>query len=124
MNKGKILVIDDEIELCVILDRFFSKRGYDVMSAYSGTEAIALLKEEEFDLVLCDYVMPDVSGYDVAMFLNTLEKRPKIGIITGWGELINTNEREEMKVNFVTTKPFDFSELMKQVDDTLGADGR
>lgn len=124
MNKGKILVIDDEIELCVILDRFFSKRGYDVMSAYSGTEAIALLKEEEFDLVLCDYVMPDVSGYDVAMFLNTLEKRPKIGIITGWGELINTNEREEMKVNFVITKPFDFSELMKQVDDTLGADGR
>ncbi|MGR3175544.1 MAG: response regulator [Candidatus Scalindua sp.] len=124
MNKGKILVIDDEIELCVILDRFFSKRGYDVMSAYSGTEAIALLKNEEFDLVLCDYVMPDVSGYDVAMFLNTLEKRPKIGIITGWGELINTNEREEMKVNFVITKPFDFSELMKQVDDTLGANGR
>ena len=122
MNKGKILVIDDEIDICIILDKLFSKRGYDVMSAYSGTEAIALLKEEEFDLVLSDYVMPKVSGYDVAMFLNTLEKRPKIGIITGWGELINTNEREEMKVNFVITKPFDFSELTKQVDDTLFQD--
>jgi CheY-like chemotaxis protein len=122
MNKGKILVVDDEIELCSILERLFCKRGYDVRSACGGTEAIELLKNEEFDLVLSDYVMPKVSGYDVAMFLDTLEKRPKIGIITGWGELIDTKEREEMKVSFVISKPFDLSELMKQVDDTLGAD--
>ena len=69
MNKGKILVIDDEIDICIILDKLFSKRGYDVMSAYSGTEAIALLKEEEFDLVLSDYVMPYVTGYEIAKFL-------------------------------------------------------
>ena len=122
MNKGKILVIDDEIEICSILERLFSKSGYDVKSACGGTEAIVLLKNEEFDLVVCDYVMPEVSGYVVAMFLDTLEKRPKIGIITGWGELIDTKEREEMKVNFVIRKPFDFLVIMKQVDDALGAD--
>ncbi len=122
MNKGKILVIDDEIEICSILDRLLSKKGYDVKCAYSGTEAIALLKDEEFDLVLCDYVMPGVTGYHVAMFLDTLEKRPKIVIITGWGELIDTKEKEEMKVSFVTKKPFDLSELAKQVDDTLFQD--
>ncbi len=122
MNKGKILVIDDEIEICSILERLFSKSGYDVKSACGGAEAIVLLKNEEFDLVVCDYIMPEVSGYVVAMFLDTLEKRPKIGIITGWGELIDTKEREEMKVSFVISKPFDFSELTKQVDDRLGAD--
>ncbi len=122
MNKKKILVIDDEIELCSILERLFSKSGYDVKSACGVTEAIELLKNEEFDLVVCDYVMPEVSGYDVAIFLDTLEKRPKIGILTGSSELINTKEREEMKVSFVIRKPFDFLEIMKQVDDALGAD--
>ncbi len=122
INKGKILVIDDEIEICNILERFLSEKGYNVRSAYSGTEAIALLKNEEFDLVLSDYFMTNVSGYDVAMFLDTLEKRPKLGIITGSSELINTKEIEEMKVSFVISKPFDLSELMKQVDDTLFQD--
>ncbi|MGR3304002.1 MAG: response regulator [Candidatus Scalindua sp.] len=121
MNKKKILVIDDEIEICNVLERFFSKRGYDVRSAYSGTEAIVLLKSEEFDLVLSDYVMPKVSGYDVAMFLDTLEKRPKIGILTGSSELIHTKEREEMKVSFVIRKPFDFSELERHIDGALNA---
>jgi CheY-like chemotaxis protein len=122
MNKGKILVIDDEIDICIILDKLLSKKGYDVRCAYSGTEAIALLKEEEFDLVLSDYVMPEVTGYDVAMFLDTLEKSPKIGLITGWGELIDSKEKEEMKVDFVIKKPFDLSELAKQVDDVLFQD--
>jgi DNA-binding response OmpR family regulator len=119
MSKGKILVIDDEIDICVILDRFLSKKGYDVRSAYSGTEAIELLKNEEFDLVLSDYVMPKVSGYDVAMFLDTLEKRPKLGIITGWGELIHTKEREEMKVSIVIRKPFDLSEILNHINEVI-----
>lgn len=119
MKKGRILVVDDEIELCTILDKLFSKRGYDVRMAHSVTEAIALMEKEEFDLVLSDYVMPNGSGYDVAMFLNTLEKRPKIGLITGWGKLIGDNEKEKMKVSFVIRKPFDFSELIKQVNVTL-----
>ncbi len=122
MSKGKILVIDDEIEICNVLERFLSKRGYDVRSAYSGTEAIALLKNEEFDLVLSDYFMTKVSGYDVAMFLDTLEKRPKLGIITGSIELINTKEIEEMKVSFVVKKPFDLSEILNHINDVLDMD--
>ena len=121
MNKKKILVIDDENEICIILEKFFSKRGCDVRSTYSGAEAIVLLKNEEFDLVLTDYVMPKVSGYDVAMFLDTLEKRPKIGILTGASELIGTKEREEMKVSFVMRKPFDFSELERHINGALNA---
>ena len=121
MNKKKILVIDDENEICIILEKFFSKRGCDVKSTYSGTEAIVLLKNEEFALVLTDYVMPKVSGYDVAMFLDTLEKRPKIGILTGASELIGTKEREEMKVSFVMRKPFDFSELERHINGALNA---
>ncbi len=119
MNKGKFLVVDDKIEICKILENYLYGRGFDAKSAYSGAEAIELLKNEEFDLVLCDYIMPGVTGYDVVIFLNALEKRPKIGITTGGNELIRTREREEMKVDFFINKPFDLSELGKFINSVL-----
>ncbi len=79
----------------------------------------ALLKNAEFDFVLSDYFMTKVSGYDVAMFLDTLEKKPKLGILTGSNELISTKEREEMKVSFVIRKPFDLSEISNHVKSVI-----
>ncbi len=121
MNKGKILVVDDKIEICKILEGYLYERGFDAKSAYCGDEAIELLKNEEFDLVLCDYLMTEVTGYDVTKSMDVLEKRPKIGIITGWSEFIKDKEREEMKVEFYIKKPFDFSELDKKISDVIGA---
>lgn len=119
MNKRKVLVIDDDIRICGILLEFLCSKGFNARGAHGGAEAIELLKNEEFDLVLCDYVMPGVTGYDVARFLNGLDKRPKIGIITGWSELLRTKEKEEMNVDFFFKKPFDFSELETFINDTL-----
>ncbi len=119
MNKGKILVVDDDFRICRTLEEFLYIRGFDVKCTCDGAEAIELLKSEEFDMVLCDYVMPGVTGYDVARFLNGLDKRPKIGIITGWSELLRTKEKEEMNVDFFFKKPFDFSELETYINDTL-----
>jgi DNA-binding response OmpR family regulator len=119
MTKGKILVVGDEIRLCRIIEEFFNKRGYDIKSVCSGTKAIELIKKKEFDLVLCDYVMPKITGHDVAAFLNVLEKKPKVGIITGRGDLISVKEREDMDIDFVVRKPIDFSELTKQINDAL-----
>ena len=124
MKKCKILVVDNEYKICKTIEELLYKKGYCARSAYSGASAIELLKNEEFDFVLCGYVLPKISGYDVLKSLDVLENRPKVGLITRWGERIGTREREEMKVNFVIRKPFDFSELMKQVDDTLCADSR
>ncbi len=111
MNKRKILVVDDDIRICGILQEFLCNKGFNASGAHGGAEAIELIKNEEFDLVLCDYVMPGVTGYDVARSLTVLDERPKIGIITGWSELLRTKEKEEMNVDFLIKKPFDFSEL-------------
>ncbi|MGR3302800.1 MAG: response regulator [Candidatus Scalindua sp.] len=121
MTKGKILVVDDEIRLCRVMELMLCKRGYDVRSVYSGIEAIELIKKVEFDLVLCDYVMPKITGYDVAIFLNVLEKKPKVGIITGWNDLISVKQREDMKIDFIVEKPVKFSELTKLINGTLDA---
>jgi PAS domain S-box-containing protein len=121
LEKLRILVIDDEEEICSILERFFSRNGHKVKSFMNCAEAIKILKSEEFDLVLCDLVMPDLTGHDVIEVMDKLERRPKIGLITGWDEKIETKDTEELKVDFIIKKPFEFSTLTRFVNDILDA---
>ncbi len=102
--------------MCDILDKVFSGDGHKVKTADNGADAIELLKREEFDLTICDLAMPDVCGYDVIKTLNGLEKRPKIGIITGWGENLRPIE-DGINVDFIIKKPFNLSELRRQIID-------
>ncbi len=121
-TKGKglsVLVVDDEEEICNILDRFLSKCGNKVKVVNNGADAIALINSEHFDLVLCDIAMPDVFGYDVIRAFNWLEKRPKIGIITGCGEKLRPVDEEGIKVDFILKKPFKLSELSKYLNDAF-----
>ncbi len=110
-----ILVVDDEEEICNILDKFLSKSGNKVKTVNNGADAIELINSENFDLVLCDLAIPIVFGYDVIKAINRLEKRPKIGIITGWGEKLRPMEEEVIKVDFILKKPFSLSELSKHI---------
>ena len=120
-NKLRILVVDDEARICSVLNKYFSRDGHEVRSVNSGTEAIKLLKNEEFGLVLCDLVLPDMSGHDVVKVIDELDKRPKVGLITGWDEKIETKSKEELKVDFLIRKPFDFSKLANHINEALGA---
>jgi len=115
-----ILVVDDEEEICNMLDDYLSKRGNKVKAVDKGADAIELINSEHFDLVLCDIAMPNVSGYDVIKVLNKLEKRPKTGIITGWGERVKPTDEEGIKVDFVLKKPFDLSVLIKHINEVFG----
>ena len=118
-NSLHILVVDDNEKICNILDIFFSKKGHMVRTVDNGREAIILAKNDDYDLVLCDLAMPNVYGYDVIKVLNKLEKRPKIGIITGWGEKLNPIDDEDFKVDFIIKKPFDFSELTENINNVI-----
>ncbi len=111
----RILVVDDEAAFCNVLDRFLSRGGNKVKTVNNGSDAISIVKIEDFDLVLCDLGMPDVSGFDVIKFINESKKRSKIGIITGWREE-QKPIADGMYVDFIVRKPFDFSELTKQID--------
>lgn len=118
-HKLRILVVDDEKPICNLLEIFFSGDGHDVKSVTSGSEAIELLKNEEYDLVLTDLVMPDLSGLDVINAVDELEKRPCLGLITGWSGKIDTKEREELKADFILKKPFDFAKLKNHINDVI-----
>ena len=60
-----ILVVDDEISMCELLDFMLEKEGYAVSTAGSGKEAIAMIGKQDFDLLLCDIRLGDMTGIDV-----------------------------------------------------------
>ncbi|MDR4496820.1 MAG: ATP-binding protein [Candidatus Scalindua sp.] len=112
----RILVVDDDQLMCNILNEFLSQAGQNVTSVCRGKEAIIRLQNESFDLLLCDLVMPDVGGREVIKALDTLDKRPKVGLITGWSEKIGTPQEKELKIDFFVKKPFDLSVLSKHIN--------
>ncbi len=117
MTKGiRILVVDDEEEICDILDIFFSREGHMVKAVSDGAEAIKLAKREDFDLVICDLVMPGVTGHDVIKTLNELDKVPKIGVSTGSVADLSPTEVNALKADFIINKPFKLLELTSKIN--------
>ncbi len=125
VNHLHILVVDDEDDIRNILYRFLTRFGHNVRTIDNGASAIDIIRNEDFDLILCDLAMPDVFGIDVIKSINRLEKRrPKVGVITGWDKEIEIVKGENLQVDFYQKKPFRFSELTTQINDIFDTDSR
>ncbi len=90
-EKKKILIIEDEKPLAHALELKLSHEGYDIVATSSGAEALTLLSDGAFDLVLTDLIIPGVDGFKV---LETIqEKKMKIPVIV----MTNLNQEEDRK---------------------------
>ncbi|MHB8908485.1 MAG: response regulator [Syntrophales bacterium] len=76
---GKILVVDDEVEIVRLLKDFLTSKGYEVATALNGAEALAKVKEIHPDIVLLDLVMPGMHGIDTLKEIKKID--PSIGVI-------------------------------------------
>jgi DNA-binding response OmpR family regulator len=115
-NPIKLLIIDDSQEVLSVLNYFFQKKNYDVVSASDGLDGLKLLETEkqQFDLVITDLVMPNISGVGVISIIK--KKFPDIPVvaITGWGEHPEALAAEA-QADIVLEKPFELTELEKKV---------
>jgi PAS domain S-box-containing protein len=112
-----ILVVDDKEEVSDSLGKIFKDDGHKVCNVYNGSEAIKLLKKNNYDLLICDLIMPDVNGRDIVNSIKTMKKRPKVGLITGWKYKIEDAEKEGLEVDFIVKKPFNLSRLRRDIND-------
>ncbi len=112
----RILAIDDDKAIRNIIEQFLSRDGHNIKTVDNGADAIKIIGNEDFDLVLCDLAMPNVFGYDVIKSLNVLKKRPKIGIISGWNDESPAGESNEVKADFYLKKPFKQADLTKHIN--------
>ena len=61
----KILIIDDEVNVALLLSKFLTRNGFDVQTASNGTAGMECLKNGEFNLVLCDFRLEDTDGREM-----------------------------------------------------------
>jgi DNA-binding response OmpR family regulator len=119
MPNPRIMVIDADQSKRDVLHTFFSREGYSVTVVDNGALAKKVLEKECFDLVLCDWVAPEVYDYDVIQNLNKLERRPRIGIITCWDGKLMTIKNGDLAVDFIARKPFDLTRLLRQISKVI-----
>ena len=87
MNK-RILIIDDDADMCTLLSRFLTKNGYEVDTAHSGKKGIEKFKASKFDIVLCDYRLGDKKdGKDVLLEIKQHNPATIVLIITGYSDI-------------------------------------
>jgi two-component system response regulator HydG len=84
---AKILIIDDEKDLCLVLSRFLSKHGYEVMEAHKGKKALEIVNEANPDLILCDFMLEDMDGTTVLKAIKEINPATPVIIITGFSNI-------------------------------------
>jgi len=83
----KVLIIDDDADLCLLLSRFLSKNGYETSVAHSGNKGLLLYDEQQFDAVICDYRLGDMDAKKVITALKKKDPNAAILIITGYSDI-------------------------------------
>ena len=106
-NAGRLLVVDDELELCALLEAGLSKRGFTVTSRTSGDAALALLDEADFDAIVVDLNMPGISGLDVASWVAANRPDTPVVVITAFGSLETAVAAIRSGAYDFVTKPFE-----------------
>lgn len=119
MASKKVLVVDDEDILRKGLCTLFTKAGYDVLSAASGNEALAILEVEAVDIVLTDVRMRDGGGID--LIKSTKRRDPFVPVIifmSGYADL-SLEEVYDLGATAILSKPFERHDLLRVVERSL-----
>jgi signal transduction histidine kinase/CheY-like chemotaxis protein len=121
---ARLLVVDDEDFVRDLLSEILEGELCEVELAHNGTEALALFRERSFDGVFTDVGMPGMSGWELAREIRQLNKTIPIAIITGWGEVVGSNEQRAAGVDWVVAKPFTadrIAELVREINSRQAA---
>lgn len=119
-----ILVIDDEELVVESIKRLLKREGYGVTIAASGKEALEIIKDTAFDLIVSDIRMPEINGIEIVKNIREYLKRegkkpvPEI-LITGYASDESFKRAQELKVADYIYKPFDITDFVKVVKKNL-----
>ena len=108
----RILLIDDDINFCKVIDYQLQKNEFDVTSANNGEEGLAHFRQQEFDIVLTDIQMPDINGIQVLKEIRRHNRQVIIIMITAHGSIENALEACRLGADDYLTKPFGQEQLL------------
>lgn len=107
----KILVVDDDRQMRLDLAEILAMEGYDVDSAGSGEEALELIKETDYDIVLSDLKMPGMSGMELLAHIRKLKLETRVIMITAFATIESAVEAMKRGASDYISKPFKINEI-------------
>ncbi|MEI7026441.1 response regulator [Paenibacillus sp. y28] len=116
MNKKKVLIVDDQNGIRVLLMEVFSSEGYNTFQASNGKTALEIVKRDVPDLVLLDMKIPGMDGLEILKHIKSMNPDIKVIMMTAYGELDMIKEATDMGALMHFTKPFDIDELRQAVN--------
>ncbi len=116
----KLLVIDDDETIRDVLRSFLESKGFEVTVTDNGQRGLELINEENFDIVLTDLVMPQVSGMDILREISLSKRTVPVIVITAQGAIRTAVEAMKMGAFDYIAKPFVLDELMIIIDRVMG----
>ncbi len=116
---GNILVIDDDNFICEILGRHLRNNNYQAQTAISARTAFDLLKDNSFDLVLCDFRLPDSSGLDVLQKMRSMQYNMPVIIMTAYADVRMAVKLIKMGAADYIAKPIQQEELLVLIKNIL-----
>jgi len=119
----KILVIDDEIYICTLLERYLKKEGFGVETAFTGKSGLAKLKTESFDAVLCDFRLPDIDGRQMLSEIKIISQQTPVIIVTGYSDVRMAVSLIKSGAFEYVTKPIFPEEILEIIKSAIKASG-
>ena len=117
--KKKILIIDDDLDMCLVLSKFLVRNGYDVETANSGAKGIIKFKEDNFDIVICDFRLGDKDGKDILKEIKAISPETIVLIITGYSDIKIAVDVIKMGAFDYITKPLIPDEVLNVLSAAL-----
>ncbi|MFC5467351.1 response regulator [Cohnella suwonensis] len=111
MEKKKLLIVDDQVGIRILLLEVFATEGYDTFQAANGRAALDIVRNHRPDLVLLDMKIPGMDGLEILKQIKEYDRDIKVIMMTAYGELDMIKEATDLGALMHFTKPFDIDEM-------------
>ncbi len=122
LGMKNILVVDDEEKIRIVIKKYAEFEGYNIVEASDGMEAIEKYKNQEFDLVILDVMMPELDGFSTCKELKKIKDVPII-MLSARGEEYDKIHGFELGIDDYVVKPFSPKELMMRMNVVMSRRG-
>jgi len=119
MMKSNILIIEDEESIARVLQLELEFEGYNVDTAYTGSDGLIKIREQDWDLILLDLMLPEIHGLDVLKRLRSTENDTPVILLTAKSEVEDKVKGLDLGANDYVTKPFEIEELLARIRSAL-----
>lgn len=119
MAASRILLVDDDQDICLLLSRFLEKKGYVVRTAGRKSAALPLLKDEKFDLILCDHRLPDADSLEMLDHFKSMALGVPVLIITGYSDVRVAVELMRKGARDYVVKPLYPDDIALRIEEAL-----